>query len=523
MPSDIENYLSQIRTAVYGRDVRDAIVNSIEQCYTDTSTGVTAATEAAATAADNTSAAINHMQTLFNALEAGVDGLMDTAEDAAATANAAAGTATTAAQNAQTVSTALSNNAQDIVLVQQNEPTNKPYNKVWVKPQVTEVEVPTYEEFSDLKSALNTVQDATIEIVEPINLLHGNWTQGYIINNQGVVTENSGYAYSDYFEVTPGTLICVTRAVTESTRGIMTETVAFYDANKTFIERKANNTRLVPDNAKYARQNMQISFLGYSIMVEITDEQETISPTYSNWFEPYINLKANYDANFHTKNLCVFGDSLAANGNGGDSAWINIVGNMLGFKNVYNRGIGATRVSATETRYAYVDADGDAYMRASYTTQQTISDYTEIDACMSSVDRANTIPTDTDVLIICAGHNDPSNVSAADFETAYKTMLDNIYERVPNARVLLGTLMYNHNWDAGEGASVYNNFRQKIRDIGALYGYPVIDFRADMMVNDLNWATYMDTDGVHYNTKQVGKNRVAETVIPEVLNIKYLE
>lgn len=376
----------------------------------------------------------------------------------------------------------------------------------------------------DLESALDTVQDATVEIVEPVNLVHGEWTRGYIINAQGVVTENSGYAYSDYFEVEPGTLICVTRKNTETSRIIMTETVAFYDADKTFIERQNGNIRTVPSNAKYARQNMQIAYLNsnYLPMVEKTDAEGTIASVYSDWFEPYTVLKANYGANFQTKNLCVFGDSLAANGNSGDNAWINIVGNTLGFKTVYNRGIGSTRVSATETRYAYVDAEGAAYMRASYTSQQTLPGYTEIDACLSSVDMANTIPADTDIIIIVAGNNDPSNVSAADFETAYKTMLDNIYARVPNARILIGTLPYNHNWDAGASAGVFNNFRQKIREIAALYGDPIIDFRADMMVNDLNWAKYMDTDGVHYNTKQAGKNRFAETAIPKVLNIKYL-
>lgn len=174
MPSDIENYLSQIRTAVYGRDVRDAIVNSIEQCYTDTSTGVTAATEAAETAADHTTAAINHMQTMYNALEDGMDTLMDQAESAISDANAAA-------TAAQTAGTALSNNAQDIVIVQQNEPTNKPYNKVWVKPQVTEVEVPTYEEFSDLKSAVTDVENANNKNV----VLGAEWAVGVISTVDG--------------------------------------------------------------------------------------------------------------------------------------------------------------------------------------------------------------------------------------------------------------------------------------------------------------------------------------------------
>jgi len=81
----------------------------------------------------------------------------------------------------------------------------------------------------------------------------------------------------------------------------------------------------------------------------------------------------------------------------------------------------------------------------------------------------------------------------------------------------------NHNWDANSSiVGVLNNFRTKIKNVGALYGFPVIDFRAEMQVNDNNWATFMDSDGVHYNTKKVGINRIAEVAIPHVFDIKYL-
>ena len=48
--STIEQNLAKIKSAVYGREVRDAIHDSIEQCYTDTSTSATAATSAAQSA-----------------------------------------------------------------------------------------------------------------------------------------------------------------------------------------------------------------------------------------------------------------------------------------------------------------------------------------------------------------------------------------------------------------------------------------------------------------------------------------
>lgn len=39
--------VDQIRHAVYGREVREAIADGIEQCYTDTISGVNLASEAA--------------------------------------------------------------------------------------------------------------------------------------------------------------------------------------------------------------------------------------------------------------------------------------------------------------------------------------------------------------------------------------------------------------------------------------------------------------------------------------------
>lgn len=113
MPT-IEQDVRQIRQAVYGREVREAIADGIEKCYDDVSS--------AKTIADDSSAA---------------------ATAAATSANTAAAAATTAAQN-----------ANDIVLVQADQPTAAG-NKLWVKPESEEYQVPTYDEFEDLKSALS--------------------------------------------------------------------------------------------------------------------------------------------------------------------------------------------------------------------------------------------------------------------------------------------------------------------------------------------------------------------------------
>ena len=426
---------------------------------------------------------------------------------------------------------------EDIIKVQNTQPIEEA-NKVWIDPSTeTEISIPEYDEFeevvedvADLKNATDAIEAATVVYTEPTNLLHGTITNGYIINADGSIATRSEYSYSDYIEIESSKgYIAFTRQATATTRMMDGMTVAFYDSNKSFISRIGGNVKMIPGNAAYIRQNIVTTYLSnvYKPMVEyVNSTGSNVASVYSDWFEPYCALLANYGANFKNKKICVYGDSLAANGNGGDNAWINILASILQFKEAYNRGIGGSRVTNTETRYAYIDANGDAYNRSSYASQQTVpTGYTEINPCMSLSERINTIPTDTDILIVLAGANDASGVTLDAIKTAYATMLDGIYARVPDARVLLGTLLYNHNWDGSESEQIvekYNGIRSIIKDMGALYGYPIIDFKSTMGVNNLNYAEYMDSDGVHYTTKNKGKNRIAEVAIPRVFDIKYI-
>lgn len=360
--------------------------------------------------------------------------------------------------------------------------------------------------------------------VSPVNLLHGTWTNGKIIGSDGTISDNASYSYSDYIEVQGGKKVCATRQITASTRAIEDYlSIAFYDENKQFISRGTGLIKAIPANAVYARQNAITTYTteNYKLMVEYTDSEGTIASTYSEWFEPYFETVSTGGSYFVNKKICVFGDSLAANGSGGTDTWIQRVGDALGFKEVYNRGVGGSLVTNAITKYAYVDEDGDSYNRLAYESHYVIDGYTEIDAYCASPDRANTIPTDTDVLLILAGANDVGNTPLATFKTAYKTMLDNIYARVPNAKVMVCTMPFHKAFDTGASAETYESFRQAIRDIGHEYGFPVIDFKHNMMVNKNNYASFMDSDYVHYNNTN-GRKRFAETAIPHVQEIKYV-
>lgn len=102
--SRIENLLSQILSAVYGKDVRQSIHDAIEQCYSDVSNAKTLAENAAnnantaATNAENrTTAAITTMQTETATAIANCTATTTAANTAATNANAKANVANQAA------------------------------------------------------------------------------------------------------------------------------------------------------------------------------------------------------------------------------------------------------------------------------------------------------------------------------------------------------------------------------------------------------------------------------------------
>lgn len=100
--SRISRLLEEILSAVYGRDVRQAIHDAIEECYRDVSTAKTIADDSAASAIaaassseSRTTAAISTMQTQTNLA-------VGNCNSATTAANSAAVSANTAANNAQT-------------------------------------------------------------------------------------------------------------------------------------------------------------------------------------------------------------------------------------------------------------------------------------------------------------------------------------------------------------------------------------------------------------------------------------
>ena len=173
-----------------------------------------------------------------------------------------------------------------------------------------------------------------------------------------------------------------------------------------------------------------------------------------------------------------------------------------------------------------MNSDGEAYSRSQYSTQQdTTADKfagggytTEITPFMETEARCNTIPTDTDVVIIVAGVNDYGTTNEEHFGTAYRQMLTNIQNRVPNADIYICPWSFHVSGDA-HGQTMCNScekYRNVIKKIAYEYSYNIIDLRGTMGVNANNYLSYM-SDNVHYQT-EAGKQKWTKCMIESLKN-----
>jgi lysophospholipase L1-like esterase len=216
---------------------------------------------------------------------------------------------------------------------------------------------------------------------------------------------------------------------------------------------------------------------------------------------------------WNTRKWTAFGDSITYL-----NSWQPYVVKKLGLIHT-NRGIGGTTVANTGS-IAYVDSSGN-YMDRPPNPQPTGS--TQINSSMSVDDRINTIPTDTQLITIFGGRNDyGQNVPLGaitdtvdtTFYGALQIMINKIHTRIPNARKVILIPIYSS--DDGTVNSVgktFDDYRNAIKQIAYLYGYPVIDLKANTGINKLNSTAYL-SDGIHPN--DAGGQRIAEVVIGQL-------
>ena len=150
---------------------------------------------------------------------------------------------------------------------------------------------------------------------------------------------------------------------------------------------------------------------------------------------------------------------------------------------------------------------------------------------MSGDTRVNTIPTDSDVILIFAGHNDWSYASismgnlktdalseSTSFKSAYALMLKKIQAKCPNAKIITMTPVGGRTEDAATNQDkqfyvrdlCMTDFANAVKEVSAYYGIPCIDVNANCGINTLNHTTYI-ADLIHPN--EVGGKLIANEVI----------
>ena len=397
------------------------------------------------------------------------------------------------------------------------------------------------DDVGNMATYIKELNNKVLGVTHTVNLIptSNTWTDGYIKSDGSYNSTQTSFSTSDYIPVLPNRTISATRLKNEAGDRMKDGmcTIVFYDTDKNVLSIYGGKATpmsqkdfVSPATTRYCRISVVTAYLhsNHKYMLEYSDND--IASTYSAYKETeYVVKQATGLAG---KKICAFGDSLAACGTSGNDAWINRVGNYFGCSEVYNRGICGSTVTKTKedgterVNYSYVNSDGEAYSRSQYSTQQdTTADKfagggytTEITPFMETEARCNTIPTDTDVVIIVAGVNDYGTTNEEHFGTAYRQMLTNIQNRVPNADIYICPWSFHVSGDAN-GQTMFNSFekyRNVIKKIAYEYSYNIIDLRGTMGVNANNYLSYM-SDNVHYQT-EAGKQKWTKCMIESLKN-----
>lgn len=227
--------------------------------------------------------------------------------------------------------------------------------------------------------------------------------------------------------------------------------------------------------------------------------------------------------NWSSKKMCSYGDSITA-----QDLYQPTAMTMLGITSHYLRGVGGSRIQdsdysgeVTEKLTFYVNADGTYNNRPTRfggSVDEAPAGTTEIYGNMVTQNRIDTIPTDTELLLICGGANDITTLGTlADaeaedttFYAAYKLMLTRIHARIPDARVILIGYPFHKTADLVTSLTEgYHLRRNAIKEIGEAYGYPYIDLRMLCGWNTLNADDFL-YDNIHLDV--AGGVRVGEVV-----------
>lgn len=313
--------------------------------------------------------------------------------------------------------------------------------------------------------------------------------------------------------------------------------VIYWDKNKRMIKFESNISKIIINN-KNIKYVSIANPNGYKPENVMLCEGENFKE-FKKYEEKIVlnNLKlideSTYD--WYAKKICTYGDSITQFG-----FWQKAVIDYHRFSKHYLRGISGSKVSNVDSKKWWINADGSTHgAQTSFPEQPEgttlISDY------FCNDDRINTIPLDTDIVLIMGGTNDfYTNVPLGDldYDTNYKeetfkgalaSTIMKVQKRLPDAVVVLMTIMNGQGLNNTNDAELKVNelglkaidYANAIKEVSYYFGIPCIDVFGKAGINSWNRNKYILSDAIHptYNVLNSGSDQIARVVIGELKNI----
>lgn len=334
------------------------------------------------------------------------------------------------------------------------------------------------------------------------NLLKNvNLQKGYGINpNHGMPDKLTGIerTTTDFMEL---------RDDCKSTYCNINGYIYYYDANKKYLQSISPQNLETPAGiVALPQSDTKIKYIRYTFVTE--DDAALATYWITDQGKPYENDKlyiskdkiedmTKTESWYKGKKICAYGDSVTE-----QNKWQSFVSSYFNCS-FYNKGVGGTTVTQINSSTNHMSGDT----------------------------RIETIPTDSDVVLVFGGHNDWSNASinmgdiktealseSTSFKSAFALMLKKIQTRCPNAKIITMTPVGGRTEEVSvnQDKQFYirdlcmTDFANAVKEVSAYYGIPCIDINGNSGINTLNHTTYI-ADVIHPNSE--GGKLIANEVI----------
>ena len=363
---------------------------------------------------------------------------------------------------------------------------------------------PKSKTINTMETKLTSIQPEQCSFFTKVNNLLKNVAlqKGYGINpNYGMPDKLTGIerTTTDFMEL---------RDDCKSTYCNINGYIYYYDENKKYLQSISPQNLETPAGIVALPQSAtKIKYIRYTFVTE--DDAALATYWITDQGKPYENDKLYIpkdiieDMNNKTeswykgKKICAYGDSVTE-----QNKWQSFVSSYFNCS-FYNRGVGGTTVTQVNSSTNHMSADV----------------------------RIETIPTDSDVVLVFGGHNDWSSASinigdiktdalseSVSFKSAFALMLKKIQTRCPNAKIITMTPVGGRTEEASTNQDkqfyirdlCMTDFANAVKEVSAYYGIPCIDINANSGINTLNHTTYI-ADVIHPNLE--GGKLIANEVI----------